>query len=107
MPIRYRPEHFEFPKNMSLPVFKELPEGFEIRSFFGEWEAWNRPNFQNPSKEKLRILTKCHHCGGWVEGRAHKHHVNNLDGSRLCGRRGTEYYCPRCANEIHFSGMMS
>lgn len=40
-------------------------------------------------------------------GQAHEHRVNDLDGSRLCGRRGTEYYCPRCGKEIHFSGMMS
>lgn len=109
MPIRYLAEHFEFPKNMDLPVYKELPQGFEVRSLFGDWEAWNRIDLSTPGKlkDELRILTKCHHCGGWVEGRAHEHRINNLDGSRLCGRRGTEYYCPRCAKEIHFEGLMS
>lgn len=106
MPIRYNAEYFEFPKNMSLSVHKELPEGFEVRSIFGDWEAWKVSTRDNPGG-KLLFLTKCHHCGGWVEGRAHEHRIDNLDGSRLCGRRGKEYYCPRCAKEIHFSGMMS
>lgn len=107
MPIRYIAEHFEFPQNMSLPVFKELPHGFEIRSIFGEWEARSRIDPTKPQHDDLRFMTKCHHCGGWVDGRAHEHKINNLDGSRLCGRRGTEYYCPRCAKEIRFEGMMS
>jgi hypothetical protein len=99
MPIRYKAEHFEFPKRMELPVVKELPSEFERR--FYKHEACTR------YPESLKFMTNCHHCGGWVPGQAHEHRVNTLDGSRLCGRKGTEYYCPRCGKEIHFSGMMS
>jgi hypothetical protein len=110
MPIRYKAEHFDFPKHLDTPVYKELPEGFEDRTIgIGPKEAWTR--FKVPlhpgAPDDLRFLTFCRHCGGWVPGSAYEHRVNTLDGSRLCGRRGVEYYCPRCAKEIYFSGMMS
>lgn len=118
MPIRYKAEHFDFPKHLELPVFQELPATFTVRgSIFGSWEAWNGEHRLDEYRKKreeiarslpeLAFMTNCHHCGGWVPGQAHQHRVNDLDGSRLCGRRGTEYYCPRCGKEIHFSGMMS
>ena len=104
MPIRYKAEYFEFPKHLDLPVSKELPANFTVReSIFGSWEAWNAESLL----PELEFMTNCHHCGGWVPGKAHEHRVNDLDGSRLCGRRGVEYFCPRCGKEIHFSGMMS
>lgn len=106
MPIRYKAEYFEFPKRMELPVLKELPPEFEL-CFSSSFEAWTRLQFLDGKADKLRFMTACHYCGGWVEGKPYEHRVNTLDGSRLCGRKGTEYYCPRCAKEIHFSGMMS
>lgn len=113
MPIRYKAEYFEFPKNPELPVFKEVPDGFEERPYFlGPKTAWTKiarhsdGSVMRP-QPKLRILTFCHHCAGWVEGEAHENMVNDLDGSRLCGRKGTEFWCPRCGKEICFCGMMS
>lgn len=106
MPIRYIPEHFDFPQRLGLPVLKELPPEFEEHSFLGPKTAWTKLDL-NRKSVGLRMMVLCHHCGGWIPGRAHEHHINNLDGSRLCGRKGTEYYCPRCAKEICFSGVMS
>lgn len=107
MPLKIRYEHFEFPKHLELPVLAELPEDFEIRSVFHSFkEAWTKLNL-NGGKDDLRFMTHCRHCGGWVPGRAHEHHVNTLDGHRLAWRKGTEFYCPRCANEIAFEGIMS
>ena len=113
MPIRTRYEHFEFPKDLNLEVFKELPEGFEQKGWLlGPKTAWtvmqrNEDGSPSPIQQPFREMTYCQHCEGWIEARPHEHQINNLDGSRLCGRKGTEYYCARCAQEIHFSGMMS
>ena len=107
MPIRYKAEHFEYPKRLELPVVKELTDNFEVVSIFGSFEARTKLDLTKRGGGPMEFMTKCHHCGGWVPGRAHEHHVNNLDGQRLCGRKGTEFYCPRCGQEVHFSGMMS
>jgi hypothetical protein len=50
---------------------------------------------------------ECRHCNGWIEGYANQYSVNTLDSSRLAGRRGTEWYCRRCGEQIAFLGMMS
>lgn len=105
MPFHTRHEYFEFPKRMELPVLKELPQEFEVRAFLHSFEAWTKIDVIK--KDKLRFMTLCKACGGWVEGQAHQHQVNDLDGSRLCGRKGVEFYCPRCAKQIHFEGVMS
>ena len=103
MPIRMQPEHFEFPKRLDMPVLKDPPEGSDIRLTFGyKWVSspvlGGRP---------FKVWFFCHHCQGWIEGEPHEHEVNDLDGRRLCGRRGTEFWCLRCAQQIGFSGMMS
>lgn len=113
MPIRQISEYFEFPKDPNLPLFKELPEGFEVKgSFMGPSTAWTKiarhpdGSFMRP-QPKMRVLTYCPHCAGWVEDEAHENMVNDLGGSRLCGRKGTEFWCARCGEMICFSGMMS
>jgi hypothetical protein len=107
MPIRTRYEHFEFPKNLDLPVHKELPEDFEKRELFlGPAIAWLKLSIRERS-DRVTFMYHCRHCEGWIPGEPYEHEINNLDSSRLCGRRGTEYYCRRCAEQIYFSGMMS
>lgn len=111
MPIRYHAEYFDFPQDMDLPVHKELPPEFEASPLW-PWEARTKLNRDAQGKvirpiPELLFMTKCWHCEGWVPGKPREHDINNLDGRGRCGRRGTEYYCPRCAKEVHFSGIMS
>lgn len=99
MPIRNKYEHFEYPKRMDLAVLKEQPEGLDMH-FFGPKTVWSKG-------PPLKNWFYCPYCQGWIEGKPHENEINNLDGRRLCGRKGTEFYCIRCAREICFSGMMS
>jgi len=101
MPFRPRYEHFEFPKLLDLPVFKEPPEGAE------EGFSMGFKSLRSRHPKPFRSWHFCHHCAGWIEGEPHENRVNTLDGSRLSGRRGTEFFCRRCAKEIGFSGLMS
>lgn len=100
----YRNQWFDAPKDMSLTVHKELPEGVHEDSL----------RFLHNLKEAsgytgLYYVTFhfCKHCGGWIEGHANEYEVNTLNSSRLSGRRGTEYHCCRCGEQIAFMGMMS
>jgi len=86
---------------MDLPVLKDPPEGSEEGFSFGYKSR--RTRHPNP----FHWWYFCHHCQGWIEGQPHENEVNNLDGRRLAGRKGTEFFCIRCAEEIGFSGMMS
>lgn len=96
--------HYEPPPtNMGMKVHKELPVGVRERerllSHLREADgivndAWLEFHF-------------CPDCDGWIEGHAQEFKVNTLDGGRLSGRRGTEYFCRRCGYQIAFMGIMS
>jgi hypothetical protein len=101
MPFRTKEECFEYPKRLDLPVLKEPPEGVEEGLSFGHKSL--RTRYPAPFKQWFY----CQHCEGWIEGEPHENEVNNLDGRRLAGRKGTEFWCIRCARQIGFSGMMS
>lgn len=112
MPLRQTFESFEYPKRLELPVLKELPPEFEEKEFLGgpkrAWTsiAWAKAQIVAGKDHKMRFMTFCNHCGGWVEGEPHKNELcTPLRG--LAGRQGTEYYCPRCAKYLTFSGLMS
>lgn len=87
--------------NLSLPVLTEKPDGREM-PFLGPKVIWSR-NEVRP----LKHWYFCPHCKGWIEGHPADQDVNDLDGRRRAGRRGTAYFCIRCTREISFSGMMS
>lgn len=100
----YRQEYFEAPKNLSLPVHKELPDGVEE----------GRLSFIHNLKEASGYIDGhyvwfhfCKRCGGWIEGQPNGYEVNTLSSHQLSGRRGTEYHCCRCGEQIAFSGIMS
>lgn len=100
----YRNQWSDAPKDMSLPVLKELPEGV----------AEGRLAFIHNLKEASGYVdghyvfyTFCKRCGGWIEGHANSFSVNTLNSSQLSGRKGTEYFCCRCGEQIAFMGMMS
>lgn len=102
MPLRVRYEHFDAPKNPSLPVLKDKPDGRDY-GIFGPPQIWSDHTKGHPIKHWY----ECYRCGGWIEGMPFEHNVNTLDPAHLAGRRGTEFYCIRCGEEIHFSGLVS
>jgi hypothetical protein len=91
----WRETWYDAPRDLTLPILPELPAGVEEfifanpRQAFGAGKPW----------------TFCPSCKGWVEGRPYTSRVDNL--GPLCGRRGTEYHCPRCGEQIAFVGMVS
>jgi hypothetical protein len=87
------------PKDESLTVFKELPDGYEKHSLsiFGFDEV----------HKGLNTMYFCYHCNGWIEDYPNTFSINTLNSSRLAGRCGTEFFCRRCGKEIGFIGMMS
>lgn len=98
----YRQVYEPAPKNMSLKVIEQLPEGYEedrLFSFAGV-KVYRKSGSYD-------YLTKCHRCKGFIEGLPNEFQVNTLDTRHLAGRQGTEYYCQRCGSEIGFIGMMS
>jgi hypothetical protein len=95
MPWKY--EWFDAPKNPDLPVQKQLPPGARQWHFLYEFQAID------PAGE-VHHWTLCKHCEGWIPAKVNEYPVNTLDDNRKTGRKGTEYYCPRCGKEIHFSG---
>jgi len=98
----YRQSWFDAPKNMSLTVHKELPDGIpEQKLSFGTREAWGTVNGE------FKTFHFCRYCGGWIEGHANQYEVNTLNASQLSGRQGTEYHCQRCGERIGFMGMVS
>ncbi|GAB4528640.1 MAG: hypothetical protein OHK0046_47750 [Anaerolineae bacterium] len=52
------------------------------------------------------VYHHCPHCGGWIAGAAVEQHVSD-DMRKLSGRRGTTFYCRRCAWQIGFTGAMA
>ncbi len=100
----FRQQWFDAPKDMSLTVHKNLPEGvFEDQFRFLDYlkEAHGYVDGRHV------VFHFCKRCGGWIEGHANQYEVNTLNSGRLSGRRGTEYYCCRCGEQIAFSGLMS
>lgn len=47
----------------------------------------------------------CRFCEGWIDGEPTEFRINTL--GVLSGRRGSEFYCRRCGQELAFFGMMS
>ena len=100
----YRRTWFDAPKDMSLKVYKELPEGAvegNLSFMHNLKEASGYVNGQ------YMFFHFCRHCGGWIEGHANSFEVNTLNSRQLSGRRGTEFYCCRCGERLAFSGIMS
>lgn len=95
------------PQDMSLRVWhkNELPPNVRFETIglgfrqFAEATVFGHDTFQH--------WYECRHCNGWIEGYANQFDVNTLDSSRLAGRRGTEWYCRRCGEQIAFIGLMS
>jgi hypothetical protein len=89
------------PKDFTVEVLPELPEGYKelngIAAGFYK-EAVNR-------KDIFDNFYYCKRCGGWIKGKPNSYKVDTL--APLSGRRGTEYYCRRCGEEIGFTGVMS
>lgn len=85
-------------KNLLLGVHAELPPG---RQMF--WD-----NFESKLKTAFvagKSYHWCDRCNGWIEGEAQEYEVNSL--RPLSGRRGKEYNCRRCGEEIVFVGAVS
>jgi len=100
----YRQSWFDAPKNMSLTVHKELPIG--IHESNGGWIN-NLREAAGYNLDEHKTFHFCSHCGGWIEGHANEYSVNTLNSSQLSGRKGIEYFCCRCGEQIAFNGMMS
>jgi hypothetical protein len=100
----YRNQWFDAPKDTSLIVHKELPEGVEVDRLSFIHNLREASGYVNG---RYTFFTFCKRCGGWIEGHANEYEVNTLNSSRLSGRRGTEYHCCRCGEQIAFMGMMS
>lgn len=88
------------PKDESLPVLAELPPGQQrVREpFWGECKT---------AYVNGQPYYYCSSCQGWIQGLANEFSVNTLDSRSLSGRRGREYCCRRCGEEIGFIGMRS
>lgn len=97
-------QHWEpAPKDMSLPVMENLPEGVaEQRQWFSSLREAD--GYINGEWKQYYF---CHWCKGWIEGHANEYSVNTLNPGKLAGRQGTEYCCRRCGREIAFNGLMS
>lgn len=94
------------PKDMSLKVWREneLPDGtiIETEDLFRNFRAANLW-----LDDQLQHWYECRHCGGFIEGHYNQYEVNTLNSYRLSGRKGIEYYCRRCGEQIAFNGWMS
>jgi hypothetical protein len=96
--------HYEpAPKDMNLPVRKDLPDGVTER----KWTLSHLREAHGIVGDDYLTFHYCDRCEGWIEGHANEYRVNTLDSSHLAGRQGTEYFCRRCGEEIAFSGLMS
>lgn len=100
----YRMVYEEPPKDPSLPVITELPEGYKEPEL--RWAGYREARHE-ARPYGMKVYYHCPHCKGWLEGHPNGYGVNTLDTSRLAGRRGTEYFCKRCGWEVGFSGIMS
>ena len=49
----------------------------------------------------------CGNCKGWIMGEPNDYYINNLAPEHLAGRRGHDYYCRRCGENVGFSGIVS
>lgn len=98
----YKSEWFDAPKNMSVQVFKDLPENYieEPRYFLNK-------SFRIAKTAKYSFAYFCNHkeCKGWILELPNEYEENTI--GILSGRKGTVFYCVRCGNEIGFEGMYS
>lgn len=102
----YRLVWEDAPKDESLPVLKELPEGIEEDAFILRWHSKRRKVHVVINGEFVQYHY-CPECGGWIPGDYYEASVNTLDTRHLAGLHGTEYYCRRCGYQVAFEGMMS
>jgi hypothetical protein len=98
MPIEYvgKPA----PKNMSLAISQELPDGF-VENYV--WSFVKQLRMANNSKSELIYFCHSRECNGWILGEP----MENEEYTILSGRDGTAYYCCRCGYEISFVGRIS
>jgi hypothetical protein len=91
------------PHDESLPVLKELPDGFVAREtlFKSQLQETNSRIIDG----KYVMYHYCKHCEGWIIGHPYTYDVNNI--RPRSGRRGHCYSCARCGEEIAFNGIMS
>ena len=100
----YRHQWFDAPKDSSLTIHNQLPEGVEEgRLSFGH----NMREASGHVGDRYMFFHFCKRCGGWIEGQPNAFEINTLNPSQLAGRKGTEYFCRRCGEQIAFMGMMS
>lgn len=90
------------PKDESLPVFAELPPG-RIEKRSSAWLGFKRIYVENV------FYYYCDRtCSGWIQGRKpNMFSINTLSPERLAGRRGRQFYCCRCGEQIGFIGVRS
>ncbi len=102
----YRLEYFDAPKDLSIKVYAELPDGYsEVKFGLGYKEA--DLNSEHWGEGKEFSMYYCSHCDGWIYGEPHKYHIDTLRPEQLAGRRGDEYFCRRCGERVGFWGTVS
>lgn len=89
------------PKDMSLHVLSELPDGYST----GNYSLLSMIGIREARKGFTENMYFCDRCNGWIKGYPNEYKVDNL--GLLSGRHGTEYYCLRCGHEMGFMGVMS
>lgn len=97
---------YDAPHDENLPVLQELPEGIQEDQFMARWHP-NRREARGRINDAYKTYVYCRRCGGWIEGKYYTSRVNTLNSRQLAGRQGTEYYCPRCGEQVDFEGIMS
>ena len=88
------------PKNMSLPVSQELPDGF-VENYV--WSFVKQIRVANNRKYELAYFCHSEECHGWISGEP----MENEEYTKLSGRDGTAHYCCRCGHEISFVDRLS
>jgi hypothetical protein len=88
------------PKNMSLAVSQELPDGF-VENYV--WSFVKQFRVANNSKYELAYFCHSKECHGWILGGP----MENEEYTILSGRDRTAYYCWRCGHGISFVDRLS
>ena len=81
-------------KDESLPVLKELPEGYR--------EHKNCLVSIRLANKSVHDAYFCIYCDGWILGDMSEYDVNTWETKG--SREGREYYCRRCGKELGFVG---
>jgi len=87
------------PKNLSLLVSQELPDGF-VENYI--WSFVRKIRVASNSKDELAYFCDSKVCNGWILGEP----MENEEYTILSGRNGTAHYCSRCGDEISFVDRM-